>query len=188
MEYYLEHYGYIALFLGTFIEGETILILAGFLSHRGYLNIHWVILIAFLGSLTGDQFYFYLGRIFGTKIIARSKRLQIASSKIYKKLAEYETIFILSFRFIYGIRTASPIVIGTSTTSAVKYSILNASSAAIWAVAFSSVGYFFGKAFEFYLGKIKRYEHAIAIAIIAIGIVLFVVRKIRERKEIRQMP
>jgi membrane protein DedA with SNARE-associated domain len=59
-ELVIGSYGYIALFLGTFVEGETILLMAGFAAHLGYLYLPWVILVAFLGSLSGDQVFFLL--------------------------------------------------------------------------------------------------------------------------------
>jgi membrane protein DedA with SNARE-associated domain len=184
MEHFLEQYGYLALFIGTFLEGETVLILAGFLAHRGYLQFQWVVAAAFAGSLFGDQLYFYLGRIFGKKLIARSVHLRVASEKIHRKLAKYENIFILSFRFIYGLRTASPIIIGTSKVSSIKYVVLNAASAAIWAISFSALGYFSGKAIELFLGEIKRYELRIIISIIIAGSIVFILMKLRERREI----
>lgn len=51
----LIKYGYAALAVGTFLEGETILVIAGFLAHRGYLSMDLVILSAFLGTFFGDQ-------------------------------------------------------------------------------------------------------------------------------------
>ena len=58
----IQNYGYWAVFVGTFIEGETILLLGGFAAHRGYLALPWVIVAAFFGSLCGDQLFFFLGR------------------------------------------------------------------------------------------------------------------------------
>jgi membrane protein DedA with SNARE-associated domain len=186
MEHFLEHYGYFALFAGTFIEGETILIIAGFLAHRGYLSIHWVVAVSFAGSFLGDQFYFYVGRFFGTGLISKSKRLRRIAEKIHRHLSQHETVFILSFRFIYGIRTASPIIIGTSGISALKYALLNMTSAMVWAILFSTLGYFFGKAFESYIGQIKRYEEIVIIFIITTGCIIFVIWKIKERMDIRR--
>ena len=36
LEPLVSTYGYPALLVGTFLEGETILVIAGFLAHRGY--------------------------------------------------------------------------------------------------------------------------------------------------------
>ena len=58
----IENYGYAAILIGTFLEGETILVLAGLAAHQGCLVLTWVILAAFMGSLCGDQLFFYLGR------------------------------------------------------------------------------------------------------------------------------
>ena len=47
---YLQVHGYWVLFIGTFLEGEAILIFAGFLASQGHLSIYGVILSAFAGS------------------------------------------------------------------------------------------------------------------------------------------
>jgi membrane protein DedA with SNARE-associated domain len=38
LESILDPYGYLAVLVGTFLEGETILVLGGFAAHRGYLQ------------------------------------------------------------------------------------------------------------------------------------------------------
>ena len=62
METFLQSYGYLAVMLGTFLEGETILVLGGLAAHQGYMALSGVILSAFAGSLCGDQLFFFLGR------------------------------------------------------------------------------------------------------------------------------
>jgi len=54
----IENYGNAAILIGTFLEGETILVLAGLAAHQGYLLLSGVIFAAFLGSLCGDQLFF----------------------------------------------------------------------------------------------------------------------------------
>jgi membrane protein DedA with SNARE-associated domain len=41
------------LFVGTFLEGETVLLLGGAAARLGYLRLEWVIACALLGSLLG---------------------------------------------------------------------------------------------------------------------------------------
>jgi len=62
LETLLGTYGYPALLVGTFFEAETFLVLAGFAASLGYLEVPWVILVAFAGTMSGDQLFFYLGR------------------------------------------------------------------------------------------------------------------------------
>jgi membrane protein DedA with SNARE-associated domain len=58
----LDQYGYALIFLGTMVEGETILMLGGNFAHRGYLELGTVIVTAFAGAVCGDQLFFYIGR------------------------------------------------------------------------------------------------------------------------------
>lgn len=61
METFLQTYGYWAILIGTFLEGETILVLGGLAAHMGYMDLTGVILTAFAGSLCGDQLFFLPG-------------------------------------------------------------------------------------------------------------------------------
>ena len=65
---------------------------------------------------------------------------------------------ILSFRFLYGLRTVAPFVIGMSNVPFKKFIFLNAVGALVWAVAVGSGAYLFGHTLEALIGKIKSYE------------------------------
>ena len=39
LESLIDTYGYLTILIGTFLEGETILVLGGFAAHRGYLHL-----------------------------------------------------------------------------------------------------------------------------------------------------
>jgi len=51
----IEHYGYAAVFAGSFAEGESVLLAAGFAAHRGLLELPLVMLAAFVAGTLGDQ-------------------------------------------------------------------------------------------------------------------------------------
>ena len=63
IEYLIQTYGYVAILVGTFLEGETVLVLGGLAAHQGYLQLPGVMLAAFAGTLIGDQLFFFLGLI-----------------------------------------------------------------------------------------------------------------------------
>ena len=67
LEELIATYGYLAVLVITFIEGETIVILAGVAAHLGYLDVNWVIVTAIAGSFGGDQLWFYIGRHWGAE-------------------------------------------------------------------------------------------------------------------------
>ena len=82
---------------------------------------------------------------------------------------------ILAFRFLYGLRTVSPFVIGMSEVSAVKFLLLNAIGALTWAIVIGSGGYLFGSALEAVIGDIKHYEIIILGGIATTGILIWIV-------------
>lgn len=177
----IENYGYYAVFAGTFLEGETILIMAGFAAHSGYLALPWVILVAFCGSLFGDQLYFFLGRQHGWRILQRFPKLRARAKIVDALLARHHTPLILVIRFLYGLRTVGPMVIGMSGVPAPKFVGLNIIGAAVWAVAIGGAGYLFGDALELVLTDVKRYEE-IALGVIAlIGIVIWLKYRLRNK-------
>jgi len=55
-------HGYWILAVGCLLEGETVLILAGYAAHRGYLDPFWVVAVASAGGFLGGRGYFWLGR------------------------------------------------------------------------------------------------------------------------------
>ncbi len=108
----LHEYGYLAILVGTFAEGETILIMGGFAAHQGYLALPWVMVSAFVGSLCGDQLAFFAGRRYGAALLARFPRLRPGVDRATALVARRGTPLLLGFRFIYGIRNLVPIAAG----------------------------------------------------------------------------
>lgn len=176
---FLQDFGYLALFIGTFFEGETILVLAGFLAFREYLDIKCVILVAFLGSFCGDQTWYYLGRYKGRQILESKPRWQAMSQKALDHIRRHPDAWVLGFRFVYGLRTVMPVAIGMSGYPPRRYFILNGIGAVIWSVALGLAAYHFGAALEGLLGDIKRYELWVLGSLILLGLGLWVRRRLR---------
>ncbi|MGB6379168.1 MAG: DedA family protein [Syntrophobacteria bacterium] len=182
LESIVDTYGYVAVLLGTFLEGETILVLGGFAAHRGYLALPGVILAAFIGSLCGDQLFFFLGRRHSQAVLARRPAWKARADQANRLLERFRTPFILIFRFLYGLRTVSPFVIGMSSVPARQFSPLNAIGALVWAVVVGTGGYLFGSALEVVIGEVKRYEVEALLAIAIIGILVWISHFYRRRK------
>lgn len=176
-------YGYPALFLGAVVEGEAALIIAGFAAYLGYMNLPLVILIGFIGSLLGDQTYFYLGRKKGRELLQKWPKLKKRVVWAHKVLDRHSNWMLLLFRFAYGFRAIIPITIGTSKVSAKRFVIFNTIGAAIWATLFSIGGYFFGTALSAYLTDIRNYELQIIGVIILVALLVWAI-VIAKKKEI----
>jgi membrane protein DedA with SNARE-associated domain len=182
IESFIQSYGYVAIFVGTFLEGETVVILSGLAAHQGYLQLPWVILAAFAGTLFGDQLYFYLGRWHGHAMLSKHPAWQARVNKAQRLIERYRTMVIISFRFMYGLRTVTPFVIGMSRVPTVTFTMLNILSAFTWALAMGVGGYFFGHALEIIIGDIKHHELEVLGVVVIIGVSLWVIHLCRRKR------
>lgn len=171
MKELIAQYGYLALFIGTFLEGETILLLAGFAAQSPafHLDVRLVILVAFCGSLAGDQAAFFVGRHYGRRLVARSEKWRNRADRVHVMLKKYHEVLILSFRFFYGLRNLTPFVLGTADISILKFFLLNAIGAGIWAVAFTLIGYGFGSLLENVLTRLIENVHHVELAVLGLA-------------------
>ncbi len=147
---------YAITFLWTFLEGETFVIFAGAAAHQGLLNLHYLILAAWSGSFAGDQLYFFIGRKWGPRLLERFPKQRAPVDLALGFLRKYNTWFILSFRFIYGIRNVSSFAMGLSGLSWTRFLILNFIAAGVWACMFAGAGYLLGQMFEAVLGNLAE--------------------------------
>ncbi|WP_276209545.1 DedA family protein [Pseudomonas lutea] len=186
LQHFLQEFGYFALFLGTFFEGETILVLAGFLAFRGYMDINIVVVVAFFGSYAGDQLWYFMGRKHGRKLLARKPRWQLMGDRALEHIRRHPDIWVLSFRFVYGLRTVMPVAIGLSGYPSGRYLLLNGIGAAVWAAALGAAAYKFGSVLEGLLGNVKKYELWVLGALLVIGVLLWIRRRIKNARVARE--
>lgn len=179
----ISEYGYVGLFVGCLLEGETLLVLAGFAAHQGYLQLHWVIVVALLGGFLGDQFYFWLGRWRGAWVMSRFPRLAPVFERANILIERYHEVLIVSVRFLYGLRTVGPIAFGMSAVLVWRFMLFNALGAAIWAVGIGGAGYLFGQAIELWLQDLKRVEEVLILAILFGGLALWGWRRWKFRRK-----
>lgn len=182
-EQLIQDYGYVAVLIGTFLEGETILVLGGLAAHLGYLELEWVILAAFAGSFFGDQLYFYIGRHWGPRIIAKRRSWQLNAEKVYRHLHRHQNLLILTFRFYYGLRNVTPFAIGASQVSRVRFLVLNVIGAVIWAVALAVLGYLFGEAGRLFLSDFQRNGLYLLGAVVLLGVVIWLITQLLQRRK-----
>src|SRR3954466_169580 len=122
---YLELHGYLVLFIGTFLEGETILVLAGFLAFTGKLSLLPVVGVAWCGSFIGDQFFFYFGRWKADFLLRASGRFVRQFRKALRLIEKYGPPIAFFSRFTYGFRLILPICLGMTNFPPRRYLWLN---------------------------------------------------------------
>lgn len=175
----LSTYGYLALFVGTFLEGETILIIAGFAAYNGHLSLPLAILTAFLGSFAGDQTAFYIGRYNKRFLEKRLKKWECRIEKVHRLLEKHQVLVLVSFRFFYGFRNVTPFAVGISNISPLRFFCLNGIGAALWAVSFGVGGYYLGDVLERFLQEAKWW---VAGGLLCVLVAVWGVKTLRNRK------
>lgn len=164
---------YTAIVLGSLVEGETAVVLAGFASHQGYAPWWAVTLLAATINFCWDQASYALGRLRGRWLLAHLPAVRRGVERILPLLERRRRWIIFGVRFMYGLRTAGPIALGLSRVSWREFVLFNALGALVWAMTFSGLGFFYGKVIAIFVGEVSRYEARAVMAIIVGGLVWY---------------
>ena len=183
LEGLLADYGYWLIFATTFIEGESVVLIAGVAASAKHLELPWVIFAAYVGFYLGDQLWFHVGRRYGKRLLERFPRFQSPANRVFRLLERYDTGFILTFRFVYGVRNVTPFALGMSNVSALRFAVLNCVAAGMWAVTFAGAGYLFGHAVIAVVGDMKAYIGYVLLALLFAALALWLYKLIRKRRD-----
>ncbi len=163
---WLGHYGYPILFLVVFgesaglpVPGETALLTASVLAARHgegsdqpHLEIVWVIVVAVVAAVLGDNLGFEVGRRWARGRLAQGKRFLFLTPKALEVVEgyfeRYGTLTVFFSRFVAGLRVVCALAAGTSRMPWVRFFLANVGGAVAWAVTMSLLGYFFGQSLE----------------------------------------
>jgi hypothetical protein len=177
----ISTHGYWLLALGCLLEGETLLILAGYAAHRGQLDFGTVLGVAAVSGFLGDQFWFWLGRRHGPAVIVRWPFIGRQALRLDALIERFHEAVIIGVRFAYGLRIAGPILIGTSAVNALRFALFNAIGAVLWALIIGGAGWVFGHAAEVLLARLQRFEGALVLlAALVAGLFWWLRRKRRQ--------
>ncbi len=131
---------------GVPLPGETVLIAAGALVHRGVLDPGDALFFGILGAVIGDQIGYWVGRLGGRPFVLRWGRYALITSE---RLGHAEAFFarhggraIFLARFVVGLRVFGALVAGTSRMPWGRFALYNVLGGTVWATAAVSLGYF----------------------------------------------
>ena len=190
MTHLLLSYGLVLLFLlvgvegaGIPLPGETALITASILASNGHYPIVVVIVFGAAAAITGDNAGYWIGRLGGRKLLARTP---IVRDSFHRILPAAERFFhrhgaktILVARFIVVLRTTAAWMAGISHMRWRLFFAFDAIGATIWATVVCVVAYVFGKAAA---NAIAHYGAYAAIAVAIVAVIAFVAFRIFHKR------
>ena len=179
---FVAAYGYPATLAGALFEGETVLVLAGLFAHRGVLDLPWVIALGALGGAAGDIVYFALGRRYGAELRARFPKYAPAAERVHALIRRHPELSIFGIRFLYGLRTVGPAVIGGSGVPWPRFLLLNALGALVWSACWVGAGYVLGEAAQRLLGRVMNVEREFLIGALLVAVIATIALRLRRRR------
>jgi membrane protein DedA with SNARE-associated domain len=152
----IETYGYVGVLIGTLLEGDIALVLGGLCARCTDLRLYGVILAAFMGAIIGDQACYNLGRHKGLQLLNRFPRLKLRTERVFHHLRRHGSVIAFAFRFVYGFRILTPLLIGASGVGRGRFTLLNCLGALSWATVLGCLGYAVGEALAIILQNLKE--------------------------------
>lgn len=187
LEALLAQYGLLAVFIGTFLEGEIVVIAGGLLSRLGFMSLPLVFITALVATFLGDQFYFYLGRKKGTEFLEKRhrKHWKKRAERVHDLIHNHHYKILFGYRFLYGLRIPTLFALGTSELPTKKFVLLNVINSVIWSTLFVLGGYFFGDIFTHYMGNVRAYEQEVLLGVAVVALIVWIWSFIKNRTEYR---
>lgn len=177
----LVHWGYWALLAGLLgenaglpVPGETVLVFAGFLAHKGAgLHLAWIILIGTGAATMGDNIGFFLGRKFGPRFIRWLQRVfhldneDIAVAK--DQIQRHGAMTVFWARFIFGLRVVAGPLAGMLGMEWKEFVVFNALGAVTWVTTMGLVGFVFADRFRNLLTYFEKASWILLVCVFALA-------------------
>jgi membrane-associated protein len=189
-------HGYIVIFIGAALDnfglpasGDVVLFAGGWFSNRGHAALPLVMLSGFAGALASDNAVYWIGRIGGRPLITRVLKMRFLHFLINEgTLEKVERYFeahggkmVFVGRFGPGLRSMTPLFAGVSRMKYYKFFPYNLSAAAVWAVAYTLVGYVFGAYWSELLAVAQSFGYGIA-ALVVLALSALLMRRLLRRR------
>jgi membrane protein DedA with SNARE-associated domain len=164
---FVTSYGYLAVFFGSLLEGDALILIGSFLAHAGKVNLCLVLICGIVGTWISDTLWFMLGRYSNSKMLENWVWLHQLSNRSVHVVSRRPRLMSLTLRFMYGLRMIIPFSLGKSTLPFHVFTFYNSIGIIIWAFLLSAIGYFFVFITETTFGKMKHLEIILPAIVVA---------------------
>ncbi len=140
----LSTYGYIILALYSFGGGMAGLAGAGVLSSMGKMDITTSIAIATLFNYIGDNVLFYMAQTNKESVMPYVKKFKgRIHARTVLMMRKYGWMVVFFQKYVYGVKTLVPIIMGLSKYDLRKFLILNIFASIVWGFVVGLLSYYF---------------------------------------------
>ena len=172
--------------IGLPVPDETILMFAGYLIFKGYLQPLPTFASAFLGACCGITVSYYLGRSAGAYLLSRyGSRLHLDPERLdrvhvwFQRLGKWTLFF---GYFIMGVRHLTALVAGSSRLQFRIFALFAYAGVLFWTLSFLGVGYFLGEELPQVSQQLRHY-YLLASGLVVLAVAaFFIVRYFRKRR------
>jgi membrane protein DedA with SNARE-associated domain len=173
--------------LGLPIPEDISLIVAGYFSWRGVLNVHKAFLVCLAAVLAGDSLAFLLGRYFGRRVLASGLARKYFTPRRQLRVRAYFRKFgskvVLVGRFTPGLRFTIFFTAGTLHVRPAVFFIYDFSAAVFSVPVLVYSAWFFGGQIDRVVLLARRTEHGILVAFLVVA-TFMIVKAVRRRRRI----
>ncbi len=179
---YLIHYGYLTLGLWVFAEqmglpvpAVPILLAAGALAAAGRANLVGLTAVALGAALSGDLFWFFVGRRHGSRALGWLCRISLEPDSCVQRTRNFVERHglrsLLVAKFVPGLSSIAPPVIGAIGTAWWKFAAVDSIGSLFWIVVYELLGFVFSHQLEEIAADARRFGAFITILVL-VGIIL----------------
>jgi membrane protein DedA with SNARE-associated domain len=188
-------HGYVVIFVGAALDnfglpasGDVVLFAGGWFSNLGHAALPVVMLSGFGGALVSDNAVYWIGRIGGRPLITRVLKIRFLHflinegtlEKVERSFEAHGGKVVFVGRFGPGLRSMTPLFAGVSRMKYYRFLPYNLSAAAVWAVAYTLVGYTFGAYWSDLLAVAQSFGYVL-VALIALVLGAYLLRRFLRR-------
>ena len=187
MEEILVKYGYAIYFAGVAVEGDSFLLAAALLAHRGIFHLPTVILLAVAANSLADQVYYVLARTRGIAWLDARFGRHKQYNQVIGWMRRHSNWLLLVSRYAFGFRIIIPAACGALGMPPVRFALLNLASGILWAVPVGLLGFYISNTAGELLVNAKRYEMWFVLFLLLVAMTALLVRHLRRAEWIRDL-
>jgi membrane protein DedA with SNARE-associated domain len=188
MDEFLRTYGLIAIYFGMWLEGETVLVIAGFLAHQHVLPIWAAFAVTVLGALTVDHLIYGVGRLSSrVEWIRRHLHPDAGEADSWQRRLGDSWMLFFGVRFVYGTRSPFLFYLGSRRMGWPKFLRREIPAVAVWCSVWLFFGHLLSNLVALALGRIQRHHQMAAVGVMALaGLVVFALLAFLHRRRRRR--